>query len=67
MNLENEEVVRTAVRGWVVTQVTQREAAEFLGISPQMLSMVLSGHRHVPAHIAEKFGYRPVVGYERIP
>ena len=64
MTLVNEEEVFAKLEMRVNDFLTQVEAAEAMGISPQMLSMVLSKKRHISLKIAEFLGYRPIVGYK---
>ena len=65
MTILSEETVLFKLQERVMADfMTQEAAARHIGISPQMMSMVLAGKRRISPKIAEFLGYRPIVGYE---
>jgi len=65
MTTLSEEIVLWELQERVAKEfLTQAEAAEKIGISPQMMSMVLAGKRHISPKIAEFLGLQAVVGYK---
>jgi hypothetical protein len=56
--------IRTQIR---INYESQVEAAADIGQSPQYLNLALSGRqKEIPSWLAERFGYRKTVVYERI-
>jgi DNA-binding CsgD family transcriptional regulator len=50
----------------LVTDKTQKQVADQLGVSPAYINDLIKGRRLLSAKVAEKLGYRRVVKYERI-
>jgi transcriptional regulator with XRE-family HTH domain len=50
----------------LATEMTQAALAKEIGVSPQMLSMALSGRRRISHKMLEYLGYRKVTRYEEV-
>lgn len=59
--------VQKIIAETVQIEGSQKKAAERLGISPQYLNDILRGRREISEAVANKYGLRRVVIFERIP